>query len=532
MDCCTIASLRQLASVRVLADSFGRHHPGARTFAVILDDVWEEVGEDEPFTVLRVDDLDVGRAHFHRMALLHDERGLARALQPLVLSTVLRNVSGGVVYLAPETLVLGPLDPVARAIGRAPLALTPFLDLRVPADDRTPSIHELLEQGAIDLGLVGVSQDAVPALRWWWDQVALDRRLVRGDPPDPDPQLASRLAVLFEHELVREPGLVVGYWNLFDREVARDGETYTVDGHPLRTFRFPGFDHRQPWLLSTEQGSRPRVAASEHEALADLCDAYATALVRRGVELYAGTPYRFSTLPGGTPVDDRMREAVVAALTESSTHAAPPDPFDPSRPSAFLRWLRDSDRGGAPRYLRGLAVDDDPWRLAEWALASGRAEHGIPGSLVPLPTPGSGRAPEPPEAASDPLALARAWLEDGALTPWDAGTRFGPLGRLWRRLLRRLLRPYEFRQREFQRVITEAVELNARRVEVLHAYTLLLRESLEELADREAAVRAEVSPRLAASRAALQRRLGALEAALGELLRQERVPVDEERPGL
>ena len=48
-------------------------------------------------------------------------------------------------------------------------------------------------------------------------------------------------------------------------------------------------------------------------------------------------------------------------------------------------------------------------------------------------------------------------LESEPENPWSAPSRFGAPGRLARALLRRLLRPYEVRQRETQRELVRAV---------------------------------------------------------------------------
>jgi hypothetical protein len=48
-------------------------------------------------------------------------------------------------------------------------------------------------------------------------------------------------------------------------------------------------------------------------------------------------------------------------------------------------------------------------------------------------------------------------LEGEPENPWSAPSRFGAPGRLARALLRRLLRPYEVRQRQTQRELVQAV---------------------------------------------------------------------------
>jgi 2-polyprenyl-3-methyl-5-hydroxy-6-metoxy-1,4-benzoquinol methylase len=118
------------------------------------------------------------------------------------------------------------------------------------------------------------------------------------------------------------------------------------------------------------------------------------------------------------------------------------------------------------------------------------------------------------DPSGDPLAAARAWLVDGALTPWDQPSRFGPAGRLGRRVLRRLLRPYEIRQREFQRAVVDALALHAGRLETLRAYLEILRDAADRIAERQVAGRRDAAPLLAAARRAIDRRIDALRETL------------------
>ena len=49
-------------------------------------------------------------------------------------------------------------------------------------------------------------------------------------------------------------------------------------------------------------------------------------------------------------------------------------------------------------------------------------------------------------------------FQAGPTTGWEAPSRFGPVGRSYRYLLQRLLRPYLVRQREFDRAVAAGLE--------------------------------------------------------------------------
>lgn len=64
----------------------------------------------------------------------------------------------------------------------------------------------------------------------------------------------------------------------------------------------------------------------------------------------------------------------------------------------------------------------------------------------------------PPQRFPDPLSIAREAVEGKPSTTWDAPSRFGAVGRLLRRALWRVLRPYDLRRREVEAHLVSAIE--------------------------------------------------------------------------
>ena len=60
--------------------------------------------------------------------------------------------------------------------------------------------------------------------------------------------------------------------------------------------------------------------------------------------------------------------------------------------------------------------------------------------------------------SNSPARRAMAFLQAGPTTGWEAPSRFGLFGRVYRSILQRLLRPYVVRQREFERAVAAALE--------------------------------------------------------------------------
>jgi SAM-dependent methyltransferase len=87
-----------------------------------------------------------------------------------------------------------------------------------------------------------------------------------------------------------------------------------------------------------------------------------------------------------------------------------------------------------------------------------------------------------------PAGLASRFLVDGPSIPWDAPSRVGWLGVLWRRILLRMLRPYLVRQRELENILVSGlsdVEQSRDRLEdAVRAVQSLLGGRIESVSDQ------------------------------------------------
>jgi glycosyltransferase involved in cell wall biosynthesis/SAM-dependent methyltransferase len=85
-----------------------------------------------------------------------------------------------------------------------------------------------------------------------------------------------------------------------------------------------------------------------------------------------------------------------------------------------------------------------------------------------------------------PASRAAAFLAEGPSLSWDIESWAGPLGRLWRRVLMRALRPYTVRQRELEALLVNGIDELERSRERLEDSTRQLQELAEQLDSRTA----------------------------------------------
>ena len=104
--------------------------------------------------------------------------------------------------------------------------------------------------GLFNTGLLAVGPSGSAFLDWWVGWLARDCLREGSAGMWVDQLWIDWAPIYFEHLIVRDSSLNVGYWNLDERELSESDGTPTIDGAPLRHFHFVGFDPRRPELLS------------------------------------------------------------------------------------------------------------------------------------------------------------------------------------------------------------------------------------------------------------------------------------------
>jgi hypothetical protein len=365
VNACTVIARNYLAHARVLAESFLEHHPDGTFTALLLDDFGREVEASEPFAIVHADEIGLDARELHRMAMIYDVLELATAVKPWFLRTLLNLGHDHAAYFDPDIQIFAPLDDLAELARRHAIVLTPHTTEPFPRDGLEPSERTILISGMFNLGFIALGAKAGSFLDWWMERLRWDCIVDPGNGYFVDQRWVDFVPTLFEHHVLRDPGCNVATWNLASRMVKLHDGVYTVNGRPLRFFHFSGFDSRTPDVLSRFQSRAPRILLAEHEAVGELCRAYARLLREHGQERAVELAYGFAALGNGRRIDRALRRLSRSAYLAAAERGVPdpPDPFDPASADAFVGWLADGHRFEArrklARYLRAL-YDVDP----------------------------------------------------------------------------------------------------------------------------------------------------------------------------
>jgi GT2 family glycosyltransferase/glycosyltransferase involved in cell wall biosynthesis len=362
---CTVINKAWVAHARGLAESLQAHEPDARLSVLIVDPIDGFVDPaQEPFDVLAPADLQIDE--FDAMSARYSAIELCCALKPSIIGHLLDGEEP-VVYLDSDVRLFAPLDGLQEALREHPFLLTPHLLAPLDDDGREPSELAILLAGSSNLGFAAArSSDEVEALlRWWSDRLQAGSRLDPAHGMVFDQRWADLMPGMFEAVgRWRDPGVNFGYWRAATSRLDRAGGQTTVDGQPLRSFHFTGYQPEDGERLSTFDN---RISLHDEPALAELCREFARGLEKHGHDLSKRWPYGFATTVSGAPLDDTLRKLWDRAY---GTGAVRGTPFTSDGESEFLDWLDEPDdavAGSLNRYLvaRYEASDELRERFAD-----------------------------------------------------------------------------------------------------------------------------------------------------------------------
>jgi len=310
----------------------------------------------EPFEVLGPQDIEI--ADFEAMSVRYDVVELCTALKPVLMRHLLAQ-SEVVVHLDSDMRMYAPLDGLEERLDEHPFLLTPHLLTELPDDGHEPGELSILLAGAFNTGVFAARRgpEAEALLRWWSERLRTGSRLDPAHAMVFDQRWADLMPGLFEHVgLWRDPGVNAGYWRAATSGFEwRDGAV-TIDGRPLRTFHFTGFEGARPERLSRYDN---RTSLDREPVLAEMCAEFARRLEACGHAEASRWPYGLGVMSSGARLTGELRSLWDRAQREGAVQDTP---FEREGEQAFLTWLAQPAGGTVDgrlnRYLAALHASD------------------------------------------------------------------------------------------------------------------------------------------------------------------------------
>jgi glycosyltransferase involved in cell wall biosynthesis len=359
---CTIVAHNYLPQARILAESFKRHHPESTFYIVIVDRPIEaRLVKNSDFIVIPITDVDFGDEGFEYMAAIYDVTEFATSVKPFALRQLTQS-HDCVFYIDPDIEVFAPLTPLVEKTVEVGWSLTPHSVRPIIRNGWQPTEQEIKGAGIYNLGYVGVTKRADAFLEWWCERLRRDSVVDVPNQLFTDQRWIDMAVAIFPVHVERTTSYNVAYWNLDQRKLWKNVDTYMVDDDVLRFFHFSGYDPLSPHWISKYQNGRPRVLLSDNHVLAELCEHYGEKLLGIRDEIVSSTGYGWRNIVPGVPFTKALRRYLRDTLVEAELDGSslPPTPFGDSSSEKFVKWVREpSSISGTklPRYLDAIYKD-------------------------------------------------------------------------------------------------------------------------------------------------------------------------------
>jgi hypothetical protein len=327
----------------VLFASLRRFHPDWELVALITDEPPPGFQFDparEPFD-RAVFARDLGLPAFESWLFMHDVVEACTAVKGPFLRQACESGVDAVIYLDPDTALLGSLDPLAAWFETSDILLTPHL---TEPNETTAAIldNELSASrtGIFNLGFLAVRTEGEGArFARWWD--ARLRAYCYDDIPNGlfvDQRWCDHVPALFDKvKVIRDPGYNVASWNLSSRivEIGKDG-TITVNGVPLRFWHFT--------KLGEVGDAMTRRYAGENYPVYEIWSWYKREVAAATEPAIPPDWWAYGRYADGAPVEKAHR---VLYRESPMLQANFPRPFDAGEGS-YRAWLQAHGSDGRP----------------------------------------------------------------------------------------------------------------------------------------------------------------------------------------
>ena len=321
---CTIVSPNYLPYARTLANSFLRHHPGARFCVLIVARNFDKVIlQKEPFTPVTLDEL--GIPDLPHVAMKYDILELNTNVKPSFLKHLFRATEADqVIYLDPDIYIYQKLDPILNLLEASSVVLTPHITSPIN-DSNFSGEREFLSTGTYNLGFIALRQSSIASqvLDWWESRCLKEGFNETRAGLFVDQKWVNLVPALFEGvALCKDVGCNMAYWNLHERLLENRDSRYYVNGKSsLKFFHFSGVD-----LDDSEQLSKYTKAFSldSRPDLRSLFVDYRVEVVSNRDASIDRIPYGFDRFSNGEKISQLVRRLYAASTFNDA------DPFQDS----------------------------------------------------------------------------------------------------------------------------------------------------------------------------------------------------------
>ncbi len=321
----TIVSKNYLALARTLMASVKQFYPNNPLYVCLADKIDGYFDPaNESFKVIEAHQLDI--ANFKNFAFRYEIIEFNTAVKPYMFEWLFENTDcQSAIYLDPDILLLGKLDHIENYLAEGATAvLTPHIC--EPITDRLqPNEIDMLKAGLYNLGFIAINkvEEGENLIHWWSKHCEKNCTINLEEGIFVDQKWMDLVPCIFKNiKILKNPGYNTAYWNLFQRQIEKDGDAWLAKGEPLRFFHFSGIDLKNPKIFSKHQN---RFSISNIGKLKDLYSEYIDRVKKNHFDECIQWPYAYGEFISGEKISSAMRAIFRDTLDQNFIKTS--DPF-------------------------------------------------------------------------------------------------------------------------------------------------------------------------------------------------------------
>jgi glycosyltransferase involved in cell wall biosynthesis len=304
-----IATKNYLPFASVTINSFIAFHPDIPVFLLLVDGSQADKQLVTNCTIVVLEDLSLPNIGWY--AAKYSASQLSNALKPVFLAH-LKGLTHRIIYFDSDIAVFGSCAALINAASEHDLVLIPHMLAPFPRPEQLwvhPNTADIYNAGLFNGGMFAMNLDSCSDFLTFWRTSNFAIGAFYGPAGGQTDQQYLNWAILLQQNLyvLRDPAYNVAYWNLHDRSVRGGKATekqFTVNGAPLVTFHFSGFDVYDSLKLSKHDN---RYSVYNLHSVACILLWYRDQVLAGPHADLLAEPYKYDRLANGFRVTEFLR---------------------------------------------------------------------------------------------------------------------------------------------------------------------------------------------------------------------------------
>lgn len=240
----TICSVNYLAQAKALGDSLLANNPGYEFFICLVDRLAESGVPQEllpSYNIIEAEKINI--KDWSTLTNKYNIVELNTAVKASFFKYLFKTYSPeSIIYLDPDILVLSSLQRIENGLNNHSIILTPHSTTPVTYTGGLPE-RSFLNYGIFNLGFIALKNTTITAkfLDWWEEKLMKECYSDTYNGLYVDQLWINLVPSYFEEVYIdKYPGNNVAYWNLHERKIIYENNTYYANQHntPLVFFHF------------------------------------------------------------------------------------------------------------------------------------------------------------------------------------------------------------------------------------------------------------------------------------------------------